>query len=291
MSRRGSTLAAIEGSEQYTLAQLPGLFQDEAADLVRALHHFLELRFVKCKCPPKQGEKSGPGMSVIHGHADAYKLIETAGLCFDLRKLCTSSEPDGEAEALKAILSVAANSGVVFDVRAGRAPLLDQLETLRVRLSDAAKTYPYNERWFVAKEGIGERSVVSGTVIMKDLFTVPELRRDLEYILYVFNHLILKIVNEAVVEGMGSMMSMHGDKLRGCLRQELTEIEALVHYNFPPLSHPGTEAIIREALNHRFNGGDWHFTQTYRPQATLYSSRSKVLRRHDNAASKHSFLA
>ena len=91
-------------------------------------------------------------MSVIHGHADAYKLIETAGLCFDLRKLCTSSEPDGEREALKPILSVAANSGVVFDVRAGRAALLDQLETLRVRLSDAAKTYPYNERWFVAKE-------------------------------------------------------------------------------------------------------------------------------------------
>ena len=126
---------------------------------------------------------------------------------------------------------------------------------------------------------------------MKDLFTVPQLRRDLEDILYVFNHLILKIVNEAVVEGMGSMMSMHGDKSRGRLRQELTEIEALVHYNFPPLSHPGTEAIIREALNHRFNGGDWHFTQTYRPQATLYSSRSKVLRRHDNAVAKHAFLS
>ena len=134
-------------------------------------------------------------------------------------------------------------------------------------------------------------SVASGTVIMKDLFTVPALHRDLEDILYVFTHLALKIVNEAVVEGMGSMISMHGDKSRGRLRQELTEIEALVHYNFPPLAHPGSEAIIREALNHRFEGGKWHFTQAHRPESTLYSNRSKVLRRHDNAVAKHAFLS
>jgi len=180
-------------------------------------------------------------MAVIHGHADAYKLIDTAGLCFDLRKLCTSSEPGGEAEALGTILALAADSGIVFEALSGRARLLDQLETLRVRLSAAAKEYPYSERWFVAKEGTDEKSVASGTVIMKDLFTVPALHRDLEDILYVFTHLALKIVNEAVVEGMGGMISMHGDKSRGRLRQELTEIEALVHYNFPPLAHPVTK--------------------------------------------------
>ena len=57
------------------------------------------------------------------------------------------------------------------------------------------------------------------------------------------------------MEGKGSMISLHGDKSRGRLRQEMTEIEALVHYNFPPLAHPGSDAIIREALNHRFEGG------------------------------------
>ena len=209
----------IEGSEEYTLEQLPDLFKDEAADLVRALHHFLELRFVKCKCPPRQGEKSGPSMAVISGHKESYGLIEAAGRCFDLRRLCMSSEPGGEAAALEEILAAADEGGVVFDVRSGREPLLAQLETLRVRLSTAAKIYPYSERWFVTKEGTDEKSVVSGTIIMKDLFTVSELRRDLEDILYVFNHLILKIVNEAVVEGMGSIVSMHGDKLRGRLRQ------------------------------------------------------------------------
>ena len=71
----------------------------------------------------------------------------------------------------------------------------------------------------------------------------------------------------------------------------MTKIEALVHYNFPPLAHLGSEAIIREALNHRFDGGKWHFAQTYRPEKTLYSSRSKVLRRQDTAVAKHAFLA
>jgi len=40
------------------------------------------------------------------------------------------------------------------------------------------------------------------------MFTVPALYRDLEDILYVFTHLALKIVNEAVVEGMYSIMHL-----------------------------------------------------------------------------------
>ena len=65
-----------------------------------------------------------------------------------------------------------------------------------------------------------------------------------------------------------------------------------MHYNLPPLAHPGSEAVIREALNHRFDGGtkvalraDLSLGQT------LYSSRNKVLRRHDTAVAKHTFLA
>ena len=200
-------------------------------------------------------------------------LLELLLLRSQATSWCTSSEPDGEADALETVLALAADSGVVFDVRSGRAPLPDQLETLRVRLSAAAKEYPYSERWFVSKMGTDEKSVASGTVVMKDLFTVPALHRDLEDILYVFTHLAHKVVNEAVVEGMGSMVSLHGDKSRGRLRQEMTEIKALVHYNFPPLAHPGSEAIIREALNHRFAGGSWHLLRadlSTRQDAVLY---------------------
>ena len=129
-------------------------------------------------------------------------------------------------------------------------------------------------------------------MIIKDLFTVPELRRDPEDILYVFNHMILKIANEAVVdEGMRGQhcehARTHGDKSRGrLLRQELTEIEALVHCNFPPLSHPGTETIIRKVLNHRFDGGKWHFTHTT-GHSTLTAARYYA---DTTIRAKHPFL-
>ena len=287
----------MRGSEQYTLDQLPGLFMDEASDYVRALHHFMHGRVVKGKLAPRQGEKGGH-VADIPGHLSAYELVDLFGSCLDLRGLCADpcSLPR-RGDALAAIVERAASSGVRFDVSAGAPSLHEQLEELRSRLAAAAKEYPYNERWFVTKED-GYREIQSGVVIMKDLFTVEALHVGLGDILYVFNHGVLHILNEAVVEGMGSMVSLHGDKTRGRLRQELTEIEALVHYNFPPLSHPASERIIEEVLNHHF-GKDkdgaqkpWHFKQTSdNGQRSIFSTRGKVMRRHDAAPAKHAFMA
>jgi len=102
---------------------------------------------------------------------------------------------------------------------------------------------------------------------------------------------------EAVVEGMGGIVSLHGDKSRGRLRQELTEIEALVHYNFPPLASRACEVLIEEVLNHYFTGPDgkqrpWHFEHATADQGrrALFARRSKVMRRHDEAEVKHAFL-
>jgi hypothetical protein len=82
--------------------------------------------------------------------------------------------------------------------------------------------------------------------------------------MYLINHLWLKSKCEAVVEGMGGIVSLHGDKSRTSLRQELTEIEALVHYNFPPLASSSAEVLMKEVLNDYFTGPDgkqrpWHF--------------------------------
>ena len=287
----------MEGSEQYTLAQLPGLFMDEAGDYIRALHHFMFGRFVKGKLAPRQGEKGGH-IADIPGHVSACELIDLFASCLDLRGLCADPcvLPQRD-DALTAIVERASASGMRFDVSDGAPSLHEQLEELRSRLSAAAKEYPYSDRWFVEKED-GSREIKSGTVIMADLFKVEALHTGLGDILYVYNHAVLHIFNEAVVEGMGSMLSMHGDKTRGRLRQELTEIEALVHYNFPPLSHPASETIIREVLNHHF-GVDtsgrqkpWHFTQrSSNGQNSLFASRSKVLRRQDAAPAKHAFMA
>ena len=115
--------------------------------------------------------------------------------------------------------------------------------------------------------------------------------------MYLINHLWLKSKCEAVVEGMGGIVSLHGDKSRGRLRQELTEIEALVHYNFPPLASRACEVLIEEVLNHYFTGPDgkqrpWHFEHATADQGrrALFARRSKVMRRHDEAEVKHAFL-
>lgn len=116
-------------------------------------------------------------------------------------------------------------------------------------------------------------------------------------LMYLINHLWLKSKCEAVVEGMGGIVSLHGDKSRGRLRQELTEIEALVHYNFPPLASRACEVLIEEVLNHYFTGPDgkqrpWHFEHATTDQGrrALFARRSKVMRRHDEAEVKHAFL-
>jgi hypothetical protein len=90
---------------------------------------------------------------------------------------------------------------------------------------------------------------------MADLWTQEELHRDIGGILYVFSHAALHTACEAVVEGMGGVVSQHGDKSRSCLRQFLIEAEAIIHYNFPSLAHPNAVQLIREALTDYFGEG------------------------------------
>lgn len=126
---------------------------------------------------------------------------------------------------------------------------------LRIRLVAAAQEQPYLDRWF-PKQDDGSRGVASCTVFLSDLWTTPALYQGVEDLMYLINHLWLKTKCEAVVEGMGGIVALHGDKHRSRLRQEMTEMEALVHYNFPPLSHASSKALMVEVLNEYFTDGD-----------------------------------
>jgi hypothetical protein len=278
---------------EYTLAEQTKLLIDEAGDYADAAHNFMDLRVVQGKAAPRQGENGG-FIATVSGAAQAYRLIEELGKCFDLRGLCVEPCVLAEREpALKRVLAWAARTGVVFDVRGGRGALSEQLETLRQRLVAAAKVLPYRTNWFNA-EGV----VHSGTVIMKDLILVLELNADAGDILYLFQHAVLKGRNEAVIEGMGSMVSLHADKTRGRLGFDQYSAEAIFHYNFPPLSHPSARVIIVEVLTDHFgkdkdgNPKPWHFTPTSAiGQASKYNERSAVLRRLDAVVPRHAFMA
>jgi hypothetical protein len=76
--------------------------------------------------------------------------------------------------------------------------------------------------------------------------------------------------NEAVIEGMGSMVSLHADKTRGRLGFDQYSAEAIFHYNFPHLSHPSARAIIVERSAH----GPLRQGQGRQPQAVaLHATR------------------
>jgi len=281
---------------QYTPEELPGLFKDEAGDLVAALHHFLDLRLVQGKQAPRQGEKAGAA-AIVPGHVEANNIIEAAGRALDFRKLCVEPcQLTNRASALEFLLREAATSGVIIAPTGERPSIADQLELLRTRLVAAAAEEIYANKWFPWQND-GTRGVASCVVFLADIWTTPAFYEGIEDLMYLINHLWLKSKCEAVVEGMGGIVSLHGDKSRGRLRQELTEIEALVHYNFPPLASRACEVLIEEVLNHYFTGPDgkqrpWHFEHATADQGrrALFARRSKVMRRHDEAEVKHAFL-
>ena len=263
----------------YTLEEVPGLLIDEVYDWCKATHHFMTIRFVDCKGAPRQGE-SGGHQAIVMGAKEARSLILTMGTAFDLRRLCMESEPPPErVAALRVIHALATASG--SDV-----PLLVELEEeyseLGRRLFAAAQG-PFKRLWIDNKGSIASR-----TVIMKSLFTDSGLYTGLGGVLSVFDQCALKICNEAVVEGMGSIVNMHADRRRGLSAQKYAS-ESFVHYNGPPL--PKADGIIKAALDIHFGGKPWHFTQTSREgQRSAFSLEGQVMRRHSATPCKLAFM-
>ena len=240
---------------------------------MNATLHFMKIRFVDCKGPPRQvagGTARGGTQRIIPGCLEARKLVELMGACFDLRKLAV--EPcllTGRVDALRAIHTAATEGGLVLPSLSVLEP---QLELLRSRLV-AAAAGGYAGVWFD-----DTRAIKSGTVIMKSLYKDSRLHADLCDIMYLFEHCALKTRNEAVVEGIGSIVNMHADGRRG-LEAGAYEKEAFIHFNGPPLVQ--ADAIIKEALDLHFEGKPWHFKkESPEALATYMGQLSKVLERH-----------
>jgi hypothetical protein len=123
------------------------------------------------------------------------------------------------------------------------------------------------------------------------LFTQKELSNNLGDVLYVFPACALKTRNEAVVEGIGSVVNMHASSRRG-MSAEMYEHEAFIHFNGPPLAR--ADGLIKAALNDHFDGKPWHFNHTSvagQRSTNSMQGGSKVLRRHKGDVGKLPFLA
>ena len=199
----------------------------------QALVHFMRTRFVEGKGAPRQGE-SGGHQAVTVGHKEARTLLEKMGACFDLRALCV--EPCSLTDRVDALRFVHAAAVAAGAEPAPLATLEPELEELRKRLVAAGRG-SYKGRWF-DKDGVvipaRKGGAPSGVVIMEALFTEPDLYLNLGGILALFEQSVLKTRNEAVVEGMGSIVSYHADPQRH-LSLDMYNMEGFVDYNGPPL--------------------------------------------------------
>ena len=91
----------------------------------------------------------------------------------------------------------------------------------------------------------------SGTVIMKDLWADPELKKltaGCEAYLYLWVHCATKTHNEAVVEAMGSKWDAAARDARHLHLKPATE-EAVIAWSAPHPWHPEAAAFCTNALN------------------------------------------
>ncbi len=157
---------------------------------------------------------------------DEHDILWTASKCLDLRRFATTLDGHEEdaledmKEPLKQILQWMTKGGVP-DV-----PEIDNVYEQAILLEDNMKKDIrdfYNgcarpelscHRWHNWSVD-GTYSTRSGTVIQKDIWTMPRLSRGSPAFLWVYNHCILKTANEVVVEGMCKFISKQADTIRG----------------------------------------------------------------------------
>jgi len=146
-------------------------------------------------------------------------------------------------------------------------------------------------RWHCMTEDEGIRS---GTIIQKNIWTLPRLSSQSPAFLRVYNHCMLKTTNEVVVEGMCKLISKQADKGYACVAMLaiflplnrpcisfLTRYanEAKIVWNGPFLHE--VDEFLKECLNHYFGEGKkWHFfSNNNKQRRPLVSFVSKVIDR------------
>lgn len=203
------------------------------------------------------------------GPSKVPKVWQWMAACLDLRKLVRpfggavegvsvlpSPSATVEAVNLRQLYTWLTGFNVINDLLPTYEQLLVQHVELRRRLELAATQEPYKTKWSIEIAGGG-----SGTTIMKQLFCEPHFYKGVEAWVFLFNHMLLKTSNEAVVESMGGIVDRHATGERH-LKQPDYAKEAFIHWN-GPRPHEA-KALLAAALDRHFNGKRWHFQKADR---------------------------
>ena len=161
-----------------------------------------------------------------------------------------------------------------------------QHELIVQRMVDAYHVDPYHE--IFSGKACDLPTEYYGTEIMRVIFMEERFHKDCHDWLYIFNHCVLKTVNEAVVEGMGSIVDKHADPKRG-LSQDRYVKESIIDWNSPQTHE--CEGFLCAALNKHFKGEDWNFSSSDKRHGRYQvHTDSAVIDRLKKIESKKPFL-
>eukprot|EP00951_Prasinocladus_malaysianus_P017610 scaffold139047_cov32-Prasinocladus_malaysianus.AAC.2 len=128
----------------------------------------------------------------------------------------------------------------------------------------------------------------SGALIQQQILTKSQFIDGCKNYLWVYEFMVLKIANEAVVEGMCSTIAKHASPERG-LSFEKYAREAMLHWNMPTQNE--ADDFLKDALDYHFrNQNGWHFWSHDKKNRALLPIISKVIDRLNNQKSKFFFM-
>ncbi len=156
---------------------------------------------------------------------DEHEILWTASKYLDLRRFALAlgqEEEDFEdiKEPLKPILQWMTKGGVTdvphIDVVYAQAKTL--ADTMKMDINDfyngCERPKQTCHRWH-CRSGDGTYAICFGTVIQKDIWTLPRISSQCPTFMWVYNHCIQKKANEVVVEGMCKFISKQADFVTG----------------------------------------------------------------------------
>jgi hypothetical protein len=248
------------------------------ADWCKAASHFFDVRFLQ----------------------DIHAMHNVMAKCMDLRMFCKRGVgdmsmfvKDNVEESLRVVHAWMIRSGIVV---ADFEHVLQQCTKLASKLQQevedfyAGATFPDSlHRWH---EKVGaEILTVSGTVIQEEVMTAKRMYQDCPDYIYMYQHCALKTMNEAVVEGMCSVVSRHATGVRG-LSFNKYGMESIIVWN-APIPHKA-DAFLSAAVDLYFKGKKhgWRFfsVDTNRNRVAAARTNSVVIDRHLKEQSKFPFM-
>ena len=224
-----------------------------------------------------------------------YRYLRHMGHCLDLRKMAFEADYGSSNQAamsLKVLYEwmaqrdrgggAGASAGAAADADSvGDLPEFDEVRAQWAMLISRLRMFHTDSKYSHWKGA-------SGTVIMKDVFTDVRLYDRIDAFLYLFQHMALKSMCEAVIEGMGGMWDRCASDNRHPGFETGAE-EAVVAWNAPQPYHPAADAFVTNALNDVFGfdkqGHPKPWNLTHRDAAADHHigralGRSVVISRH-----------